>query len=258
MTRRGTILRDTNTGPGLLVVDGGQHPFTLEGAWRAAVPPKVGMVVEVTFGPAGEVVSVSPVDDSQLAREQAEQAMAAIKEKGGAVAGAMVARFGGRDLVALAALLLGWFVLKAGSFEGGLMGNISFTFWQVLGFINSGAESIGRRAMGGSAGTGLLGIIAIVALAGPFIHHFWKDRRAHLGSLLPLLLMLFALWRVYSGMGDAVGNDASMFGEEGRQFADEMRQQMRDAVSLGIGFYVGIAASIYFAVTGGKRYLASR
>jgi hypothetical protein len=258
MTRRGTILRDTNAGPGLLVVDGSQHPFLLEGAWRGTVPPKVGMVVDVTFGPAGDVATVAPVDDSQLAREQAEQAMAAIKEKGGAVAGAMVARFGGRDLVALGALLLGWFVLKVGSFEGGLLGNLSFTFWQVLGFINSGAESIGRRAMGGGTGTGLLGIVAIIALAGPFVHHFWKDRRAHLCSLLPLLLMLFALWKVYGGMGSSVGDTASMFGEEGRQMAEEMRREMRNAVSLGVGFYVAFAASIYFALTGGKRFLASR
>ena len=258
MTRRGTILRDTNAGPGLLVVDGSQHPFLLEGSWRGATPPRVGMVVDVTFGPGGEVSSVSPVDESQLAREQAEQAMAALKQKSGAVAGAMVSRFGGRDLLALGALLLGWFVLKVGSFEGGLMGSISFTFWQVLGYINSGAESIGRRAMGGSTGTGFLGIVAVVALAGPFVHHFWKDRRAHLGALLPMLLMLFALWRVFSGMGDAAGDQASMFGEEGRQMAEEMRREMRNAVSLGIGFYVAFAASIYFALTGMKRFLASR
>lgn len=258
MTRRGTILRDTNAGPGLLVVDGNQHPFTLEGAWRAAVPPKVGMMVDVTFGPGGDVVAVAPVDDGQLAKEQAEQAMAAIKEKGGAVAGAMVARFGGRDLLALGALLLGWFVLKVGSFGGGIIGKISFTFWQVLGFINSGAESIGNRAMGGGGGgAGILGLVAIAALAGPFLHHFWKDRRAHLASLLPLLLMLFALWRVYGGMGDA-GGDTSAFGEEGRQMAEEMRREMRAAVSLGLGFYVAFAASIYFALTGMKRFLAAR
>lgn len=258
MTRRGTILRDTNAGPGLLVVDGTQHQFLLEGAWRGTVPPRVGMVVDVTFGADGAVSGVTPVEDSQLAREQAEQAMAAIKERGGAVAGAMVARFGGRDLLALGLLVLGWFVLKVGSFEGGLMGSISFTFWQVLGYINSGAESIGRRAMGGSTGTGFLGIIAIVALAGPFVHHFWKDKRAHLGGLLPLLLMLFALWKVYGGMGDSMGDTASMFGEEGRQMAEQMRREMRDAVSLGIGFYVAFAASVYFAFTGGKRFLASR
>jgi hypothetical protein len=40
--------------------------------------------------------------------------------------------------------------------------------------------------------------------------------------------------------------------------AEEMRREMRNAVSLGIGFYVALAASMYFAVTGGKRFLASR
>jgi hypothetical protein len=33
---------------------------------------------------------------------------------------------------------------------------------------------------------------------------------------------------------------------------------MRNAVSLGIGFYVAMAASLYFAVTGAKRFLAAR
>lgn len=257
MTHRGKILRDTNAGPGLLIVSGTQHPFTLEGHWRGDIPPKVGMVVDVEFGPTGTPATVTPVPEGTLAKEQADQAVQAIREKGGAVAGAMVSRFGARDLTALGLLVLGWFILKVGSFGGGMLGEIDFTFWQVLGYVNSGAESIGRRAMGGRAGTGILGLLAIVALAGPFVHHFWKDRRAHLGSLLPLLLMLFVLWRVFAGMGDA-GGDVSMFGEEGRQMAAEMRRQVRDAVSLGLGFYVAFAASIYFAFTGGRRFLASR
>ncbi len=257
MARRGKILRDTNAGPGLLVVEGTQYPFTLEAHWRGEIPPKVGMVVDVDLGVGGAVASVRPVAESQLAKEQADQAMQAIKEKGGAVAGAMVARFGMRDLVALGALLVGWFVLKAGSFEGGLMGSLTFTFWQVLGYVNSGAESIARRATGGGAGVGIYGLVAVAALAGPFLHHFWKDRKAHLAGLLPLLLMLFVLWRVFSGIGDTGGQAMSMFGEEGAQMAEEMRREMRDAVSLGLGFYVSIAASAYFAFTSMRRWLSA-
>lgn len=257
MARRGKILRDTNAGPGLLVVEGTQYPFTLEGAWRGEIPPKVGMAVEVELGAGGEVIAVLPIPESQLAKEQADQAMQAIRSKGGAVAGAMVARFGMRDLVALGALVIGWFVLRAGSFEGGLMGNLTFTFWQVLGYINSGAESLARRATGGGAGVGIYGIVALAALAGPFVHHFWKERKAHLGALLPLLLMLFVLWRVFGGLGDAGSDSMAMFGEEGAQMAREFRREMRNAVSLGLGFYVSIAAAIYFAVTGMRRWLTA-
>lgn len=257
MARRGKILRDTSSGPGLLVVEGTQYPFTLEGAWKGEVPPKVGMTVDVEIGAGGEVFAVHPVAEGVLAKEQADQAMQALKDKGGAVAGAMVARFGARDLIALAALVLGWFFLKAGSFGGGIIGKVSFTFWQVLGFLNSGAQGMLERAAGGSAGTGLWGIVAVLALAAPFAHHFWKDKKAHLGGLLPLLLMLFVLWRVNSGMGDAGGGSTSMFGEDGAQMAEEFRREMRAAVSLGLGFYVSIAAAIYFAVTSVRRWLVA-
>lgn len=39
MTRPGTILRDTNAGTGLLVVDETQLPFRLETMWTAATAP---------------------------------------------------------------------------------------------------------------------------------------------------------------------------------------------------------------------------
>jgi hypothetical protein len=257
MARRGKVLRDTNAGPGLLVVEGTQYPFTLEAHWKGEEPPKVGMVVDVELGPGGEVAWLRPVPEGQLAKEQADQAMQAIKDKGGAMAGAMVARFGARDLIALGALVLGWFFLRAGSFEGGLMGELTFTFWQVLGYVNSGAESLARRATGGGAGVGLLGLVAIAALAGPFLHHFWKDRKAHLAGLLPLLLMVFVLWRVMSGIGDTGGDTMSMFGEDGAQMAEEFRREMRNAVSFGLGFYVSLAASLYFAVTAVRRWLTA-
>ena len=257
MSQRGKILRDTNAGPGLLVVDGTQYPFQLEGQWASDQPPKVGMVVDVDLD-NGNVRSVRAVPDAVLAREQADQAMQAVREKGGAMAGAMVSKFGGRDLAALGLLVLGWFVLTVGTFGGGLMGEITFTFWQVLGYLNAGAASIGSRAMGGNASTGLWGAVAVAALAGPFIHHFWKDRRAHLAGLLPLALMLVVLWRVYAGMGSSVGDATSMFGSDGAQMASQMRQEMRDAVSFGLGTWLSFAVAGYFALGAARRWLASR
>lgn len=256
MPRRGTILRDTSAGSGLLVVDGKQYPFSLEGVWRSDIPPRAGMVVDVEVDAAGQVTLVTAVPESVLAREKADQAMAAVKERGGAVAGAMVARFGRNDLIALALLVVGWFVLTAGSFGGGLLGEMTFTFWQVLGYLNSGAESLMRRAAGGGAGTGIWGILAIAALAGPFVHHFWKDRRAHLGGALPLALMLIALVILFNQVGN-VGNDAEgFFGPDADAMMAEMRREVRDAISFGLGTYVSMLVGLYFAGTGIKRYLA--
>ncbi len=41
MTQRGRVLRDTNTGPGLVTVDGKQFAFMLEEMWRSDVPPRM-------------------------------------------------------------------------------------------------------------------------------------------------------------------------------------------------------------------------
>ncbi len=256
MTRRGKILRDTSAGPGLLVVDGTQHPFQLENQWKSDTVPRAGMAVDVDFDPYGAVTAVRAVPESVIAKEQADQAMRAVRDRGGALAGAMVSRFGGRDLAALGLLLLGWFVLKVGSFGGGMLGEISFTFWQVLGYVNSGAESIGRRVMGGSASTGIWGFVAVAALAGPFLRHFWADRKAHLGGLLPLALMLVVLWQIYSGIGDAVSGTGSFFGPDAQAMADEMRREIRDAVSFGAGTYLSFAVGLYFAGTSVRRWLA--
>ena len=79
MTKRGKVLRDANAGPGLLMVEGQQYPFTLEGVWKSEVPPKPGLVVEVDFDSTGQVTGITAVPESQLAKEQAEAAMAVAK-----------------------------------------------------------------------------------------------------------------------------------------------------------------------------------
>src|SRR5215467_7244725 len=83
MTKRGTVLRDTSTGPGLLSVDGNQHQFSLEGGWKSLDPPKPGMHVLVEFATDLTILSVIPIPESQIAREQAEAVMKAAKEKSG-------------------------------------------------------------------------------------------------------------------------------------------------------------------------------
>jgi hypothetical protein len=256
MPRRGTILCDTSAGPGLLVVDGQQYPFELAGIWRSDVPPRTGMVVDVELDSGGQVTLVTAVPESVLAREKADQAVAAVKERGGALAGALVTRFGRNDLIALGLLVIGWFVLTAGSFGGGLMGEIDFTFWQVLGYLNSGAESLVRRATGGGAGAGVWGVLALAAMVGPFAHHFWRDRRAHLGGALPLALMVIALIILFNQMG-SVGREASeFFGADAGEMMAEARREMRSAISFGLGTWLSIPVGLYFAGTGIKRYLA--
>jgi len=55
---RGVVLRDTAAGSGLLMVEGRQRPFHLEGLWRSPVAPKADMAVEVTFDQQDQVVAI--------------------------------------------------------------------------------------------------------------------------------------------------------------------------------------------------------
>lgn len=67
---RGSILRDTQAGPGLISVAGRQFSFTLEQHWRSERPPTVGARVDVQLN-GDELAGVALVDDAQLAKEMA-------------------------------------------------------------------------------------------------------------------------------------------------------------------------------------------
>jgi hypothetical protein len=45
--KRGKILRDPRAGPGLLMIEGRQYWFSMEGVWKSEVPPKPGLAVDV-------------------------------------------------------------------------------------------------------------------------------------------------------------------------------------------------------------------
>ena len=64
MQKRGRILRDPLSGPGLLMVEGQQYPFSLEGIWRSEAPPTTGMIVDVEFDASSRVTAVSAVAEA--------------------------------------------------------------------------------------------------------------------------------------------------------------------------------------------------
>jgi hypothetical protein len=256
MQKRGRILRDPISGPGLLMVEGQQYPFSLEGVWRSEAPPTAGMVVDVEFDSGSRIVAVTAVAESQIAKEQAEVALAAAKEKGAALASGMVAKFGAPSLIAAGLLIVSWFFLTTASIKSPL-GSIEFTFWQVLGYLN--AKNIFEVMMSGGRGgpsAGIYGFFAIAALAGPFVHHFWKDRRAKLGGLLPLLFMIVIALAVRSSINSAFG--AEQVGADMRTFVDQAREEAMKAVSIGMGAYLAIAVSLYLAAVSLKSFLVAQ
>jgi hypothetical protein len=248
MTKRGRVLRDTTSGPGLLMIEGQQYRFSLEGVWKSETPPKPGLVVDVELDARGKLQSITVVPDAQLAREQAEAASGLARQRGENLASSLLAKIGMPSLAAAGLLAAAWYFLTAASIQFPFPGRLEFTFWQILGFLNAGnVPELLDRSNGPS--TGLYGLAAMVALAGPFIHHFWKDKRALLGGLLPLAFMVIVGIAVRSNIHGALGDGSS---DVGKQTHEAMK-----AVSLGLGAYLSILASLYFAFTSAKGLLVA-
>jgi hypothetical protein len=82
MKKRGKILRDPCTGPGLLMIEGRQYWFCREGVWRSEAPPKPGLAVDVKMDHAGQILTITAVDESQLADPQAKRSLSTAREAG--------------------------------------------------------------------------------------------------------------------------------------------------------------------------------
>jgi hypothetical protein len=180
--------------------------------------------------------------------------MEAARDKSKAIASAAVAKFGLPTLVATGLLIVGWFFLNSAVIQTPV-GNLSYSFWQVLGYVNAGGAMQAILQGGTSPSAGLYGLLAIIALAGPLVPYFWKDKRAVLAGLLPLLFML-VIWLLARNEITNVG------GADTAGIPPEMLKQMRDqamqAVSVGLGAYLSLLVGLYFAVMGLKSFLASR
>jgi hypothetical protein len=254
MAVRGRVLQWGAGGQGVITLNGQQYSFSTP-AWRSPTVPAPGMAVDVEFGGDGSVSQVTQVPDNQVTKEQAEAVMNAARQKGGAVASAAVAKFGLPLLICTGLLIVGWFFLSAVNVQTPFA-KISFTFWQVLGFVNASNAWEAVMSGGGSTpSTGLYGVLAVLSLAGPYVRFFWKDKRAALAGFLPLLFMLFVAIMVRSTISSATG------GAPSGPFADLQRQaqqEMMNAISLGIGAWLSLLASLYLGWVAVKQFLSGR
>lgn len=254
MTKRGKILRGTEAGLGLLSVDGQEIQFGLRDVWRGTTPPAPGMIVQVDLAEDASLISISPVSDSQIAKEQAEAMAIAARDKGRIIASAAIGKFGLPTLIATGLLMVGWFFLSAVNIQT-FLGKLDLSFWQLLGFLNSGSAFETMMQGRGGASAGFYGFLAIVALAGPYVAYFWKDKRANLCGLLPLLFMLMVWLMLRSTVNSSMGADAS--GPLG-DIARQGREEVMKAVSLGLGSYLSGLISLYFAGIAAKKFLLEK
>jgi hypothetical protein len=230
MSKRGKVLREPIAGPGLLIAEGRQYQFGSDGIWKSQVSPKPGLVVEIELDAQGKMTAITAVSDLSLAKEQ-EEARAA-----GTLA--VLADSGWARLLAAAVLAFSWFFLTAISIQVRYTGTLEITFWQLL-----------RQP--GSRGYALL---ALLAVTGPFAHYLWKIRQLALAGLLPLFFMLFSGVLLLGKVGMVMPNAGDALYQH---FPAEARR-LPIAISLGLGSYVSIVISLYFALLSARQFRMSK
>lgn len=261
---RGRVLRDTNAGPGVVSINGEQKEFTLEGHWFSDVPPKVGGMVDVELDTKGLVTKVINVNDSTLAKEQAERALGIAKKKGTEAFGILLSRVGASTLGAIAVLAVAWLFLSAINVQIAGDHKASITFYDILKLLNSGRSLDAIQAVQ-FAGAGFYGFLMFVALLAPLAAHFHGNKYLTLTYCAPLFYMLAVILGVYlnvrSQVSQARGLVAGLGGAQGAAFADQMLSEMMTmamkAISFGVGFYIAVALTLYLAAAGVKKFLVS-
>ena len=58
--KHGKVLREPGAGPGLMIIEGQQFPFSLADLWQSPQPPKIGMIVEAEFRDE-KLVAIRPI-----------------------------------------------------------------------------------------------------------------------------------------------------------------------------------------------------
>jgi hypothetical protein len=83
MMKRGKILRDPRTGRGLLIIEGRQYWFGMEGVWKSEVPPTPGLAVDVELDHSGQILAITAaVSEFQVAQNHAERSLNSVKRRG--------------------------------------------------------------------------------------------------------------------------------------------------------------------------------
>ena len=268
MKKRGRIMRDTNNGPGVIGCEGQQFEFQLEGVWKSEAAPVMNTVVEFDVDDMNKVTAITVISEGQLAKEQADKALQVAKESGAAALNEVVRRVGLPVLVANVVLVISWFYLSTITVQASQYLHAKITFWKLLTILNLGSSGMLQALeSGGGSESGVIGLLAIVSLAGPFIHQVWKDPKAHLGNCLPLAMMLYVALSFYFGVQDGIQSSQQISsalggGAQANQIVNnmmgEMMKAVMQAIHVGMGAYLSLLSSLYLAGVGVTRFLAAK
>lgn len=250
----GKILRDGQSGNGLVSSNGDQYEFSIEKHWRSDSPPKLGASVNIEVDETGQLLTVQALDIQSEMSQKFKQFSGKVQAEGLPVAKEMtehirhnfVATVGIPRIVIFVGLLLSWYVLNTLVIQVSSRYSVDLNLFEVLGLAsNGGLDSI---AGGKAPSSGLYGFLAWVSALMLFLPLVWKHRLAVWGAAAPLVFMilaLLALWlKIRSGSSQARSMAGGLGGDFAAQMADEMMKAVMQAISLGLGFYVAIAFAI--------------
>jgi hypothetical protein len=236
---RGTIIKVPDATPGLLLLNGRQYAFTLEGVWRSAVAPAPNQSVIVELDVTGALLSITVVDPAQVAKEKLAEFSGVAQERGKVVAGqiqsvigALAARMGAVTLGITVLIWIVWFFIPAAGVGGGGQDVASYTFWKLIGTDFSDQISM----MDGGHARGWLRFIGFAAIVAPFLAPFIRQSWSRYLNAAPLAVVLLGWLVIHENM-------AGTFGQMG---AD-------NPFSYRWGFYLLVAACLALAANALKK-----
>jgi hypothetical protein len=255
---------------GLIVAEGRQYPFGLERLWHSAVAPSINQAIDMDLDGEGSIVAIRVVTGTAKTQESIEQATHLAIERGrGAADKALVGllqlrqRMGVYPLVAACVLALAWFALT--SISGISYDTSGLSFWDLS---NLDMQSLAKLRL---KERGVLNLIGLLCLAGPFVASFARKRLVRLAGALPLAFVAFTSVRIVANVRNYFATQATqervaaMFGRQAPANYGEMEQTairtamkgVTAAASLGSGFYLIVALSAYLAWRSWRAFAAS-
>lgn len=258
---RGKILKDTNAGEGVIFINDGQKSFSLE-QWKSGIPPKVGGVVEVETDVNGNVLSVMAVDESTLAKEQAQKTLNTIGIYGKECANAFLARVSPRVLACLAMLVIAWIFMSIVNINISKSLSESASLYDILKLVNIDGDMSSLGSLK-NYGAGFYGLLMWICLLAPLASHFYEHKNLALTYCVPLVFLTgvgISLYFTIQSYVSKANVAVSFFGndQQAKKLMTEMMSMAMKSISLGYGFYLSLVVSIYLASIGIKKYFVNK
>jgi len=261
---RGTIIKVPGNEPGLILANGKQWPFGMEGVWVSPVAPAANQTVEVTLDAEGHVARVSVVDAQQVAREKFNQFAGVAGEHGQQVAAVakanfavVAARMGYPLLIAAVVLWVAWFFMTSLQINMGSYSLHSFSFYELCG--------LSLNSQGVDSHTGFWSLLGVLCIVAPWAAPWLRQRWASLLNLAPLVFVVLTWarykWAIHSMINEAVEQAkgfAGMLGSSGnggfeklvKNIAEQTAENIAKAVSTGFGLWLVVLSALVLAVFG--------